>query len=57
MFFQGGKTLANRSKRFNEHAIENPGPGAYNTDRYTEFRQTKSAPAPQEKNKTMGVGI
>jgi len=49
--------LANRSKRFNEHAIENPGPGAYNTDRYTEFRQTKSAPAPQEKNKTMGVGI
>lgn len=53
--FQGGKTLANKSKRFTEQVVENPGPGAYNVERYTEFRQTKSAPQMQEKNKSMGV--
>ncbi|WAQ96592.1 STPG2-like protein, partial [Mya arenaria] len=51
----GGKTLANKSLRFKEQPIENPGPGAYNVDKYTEFRQTKSAPGMPEKSKTLGL--
>lgn len=52
---KGGRTLANKSKRFTEQVVENPGPGAYNVERYTEFRQTRSAPQMQEKGKSMGL--
>lgn len=41
---KGGRTLANRSKRFAEVATENPGPGTYSVEKYTEFRASKSAP-------------
>jgi hypothetical protein len=43
-FFQGGKTLANKSKRFGDVSTENPGPGTYCVEKYTEFRNSKSAP-------------
>lgn len=52
---KGGKTLGNKSKRFIETIVENPGPGAYNVERYTEFRRTQSAPGQPEKNKAMGL--
>ncbi|KAL4240507.1 Sperm-tail PG-rich repeat-containing protein 2 [Mactra antiquata] len=52
---KGGKTLANKSRRFTEQPIENPGPGTYNVERYTEFRSSKSAPSLSEKNKNMGL--
>lgn len=51
---KGGKVLANKGKRFLDQVVENPGPGAYNVDKYTEFRQTKSAPQPQDK-KSLGL--
>ncbi|KAK3090851.1 hypothetical protein FSP39_015224 [Pinctada imbricata] len=41
---KGGRTLANKSKRFGDSYNENPGPGAYSTEKYTEFRDSKSAP-------------
>ncbi|XP_048761282.2 sperm-tail PG-rich repeat-containing protein 2-like [Ostrea edulis] len=43
-FVLGGKTLANKSKRFLEQIPENPGPGTYSTEKYTDFRSSKSAP-------------
>lgn len=42
---KGGKTLANKSKRFQDSVTDNPGPGTYSVDKYTEFRTSKSAPA------------
>ncbi|XP_071106668.1 sperm-tail PG-rich repeat-containing protein 2-like [Haliotis cracherodii] len=41
---KGGRTLANRSKRFNQAEKDTPGPGAYQVDMGIEFRQSKSAP-------------
>lgn len=41
---KGGKTLANKSKRFGDVSTENPGPGTYCVEKYTEFRNSKSAP-------------
>ncbi|XP_046567757.1 sperm-tail PG-rich repeat-containing protein 2-like [Haliotis rubra] len=41
---KGGRTLANRSKRFNQPEKDTPGPGAYQVDMGIEFRQSKSAP-------------
>lgn len=52
---KGGKTIANKSKRFRETIPENPGPGQYHVERYTEFRQTRSAPGAGEKDKTLGL--
>ena len=55
--FQGGKTIANKSKRFRETIPENPGPGQYHVERYSEFRQTRSAPGAGDKDKTLGVSL
>lgn len=52
---QGGKTLANKSKRFQEQMVENPGPGTYSTEKYTDFRTSKSAPGSMQ-NKTSAAG-
>lgn len=52
---KGGKTLANKSTRFIDHVPENPGPGTYNVERYTEFRQSKSAPSMSDKEKAIGL--
>uniref|UniRef100_A0A8W8IEC1 Sperm-tail PG-rich repeat-containing protein 2 n=1 Tax=Magallana gigas TaxID=29159 RepID=A0A8W8IEC1_MAGGI len=51
----GGKTLANKSKRFMEQIPENPGPGTYSTERYTDFRSSKSAPGSMQ-NKGNAAG-
>lgn len=50
---RGGKTMGNKSKRFVEAIPENPGPGSYHVEKYTEFRQSRSAPAPGDK----GLGL
>lgn len=51
----GGRTLANKSKRFVEQIPENPGPGAYSTEKYTDFRSSKSAPGSMQ-NKGNAAG-
>ncbi|XP_060071490.1 sperm-tail PG-rich repeat-containing protein 2-like [Ylistrum balloti] len=48
---KGGKTLANKSKRFGDSVTDNPGPGTYSVDKYTEFRTSKSAPVQGSKDK------
>lgn len=52
---KGGKTMANKSKRFLESILENPGPGSYHTEKYTEFRQTRSAPHPDSAKDKFGL--
>ena len=56
---QGGKTIGNKSKRFQEKEafVENPGPGSYHVERYTEFRPSRSAPTQGTKDKALGVSI
>ncbi|OWF52099.1 Sperm-tail PG-rich repeat-containing protein 2 [Mizuhopecten yessoensis] len=49
---KGGKTLANKSKRFADSVTDNPGPGTYSVDKYTEFRTSKSAPVQGSKDKS-----
>ncbi|KAJ8318878.1 hypothetical protein KUTeg_003969 [Tegillarca granosa] len=51
-YVKGGKTLANRSKRFQDQPIDTPGPGTYGVEKYTEFRATKSAPTTSDKDKS-----
>lgn len=50
--------MANKSKRFLEQIPENPGPGTYSTEKYTDFRSSKSAPGSlQGKNNAGSVSI
>ncbi|KAL5018397.1 hypothetical protein ScPMuIL_004119 [Solemya velum] len=53
---KGGRTMGNKSRRFVDRTSETPGPGSYGVEKYTEFRQSKSAPLIGQKDKTaMGL--
>ena len=57
--FQGGKTLANKTKRFQEPKIDTPGPGAYQLAKKRDWikeggRQTQSAPSAETAKKSGG---